>query len=205
MPTEDGASGDATDASTAPEPPAQGEQQSQTFTQADVDRIVQERLKRAESKYADYADLKAKASKLDEIEAANQSELEKATKKAADAEARLQALEAAARAATVKSAVTLAATKADAVDPDAVLALLPSDSVTVGDDGQVTGADDAVKALLKEKPYLVGKPAPRPGGADGGARSTSGAPLTADALRKMTAEQVAALPPDTVAAALAAG
>lgn len=33
----------------------------QTFTQADVDRIVKERVKRERDKYADYNDLKAKA------------------------------------------------------------------------------------------------------------------------------------------------
>lgn len=42
-----------------------GEQQEQTFTQADVDRIVADRLKRereaSKAKYADYDDLKAKA------------------------------------------------------------------------------------------------------------------------------------------------
>lgn len=39
-----------------------GEQkQEQTFTQADVDRIVKERIARVETKYADYGDLKAKA------------------------------------------------------------------------------------------------------------------------------------------------
>lgn len=34
---------------------------TQTFTQADVDRIVRERVKRERDKYADYADLQAKA------------------------------------------------------------------------------------------------------------------------------------------------
>ena len=36
-------------------------EQEQTFTQADVDRIVGERVKRVEAKYADYKELKAKA------------------------------------------------------------------------------------------------------------------------------------------------
>lgn len=36
-------------------------QQEQTFTQADIDRIVGERVKRVEAKYSDYGDLKAKA------------------------------------------------------------------------------------------------------------------------------------------------
>ena len=36
-------------------------QSDQTFTQADVDRIVRERVQRERAKYADYDDLKAKA------------------------------------------------------------------------------------------------------------------------------------------------
>ena len=42
--------------------PEGGEQkQEQTLTQADVDRIVKERIARVDAKYADYPDLKAKA------------------------------------------------------------------------------------------------------------------------------------------------
>lgn len=50
-----------------------------TFTQAQVDAIVQDRLKRDREKYSDYDALKEKAAKFDEIEAANKTELEKAT------------------------------------------------------------------------------------------------------------------------------
>ena len=54
------------------------EQETQTFTQEDVDRIVQERLARAKPKKpADYDDLKAKAERLDALEAENQSETER--------------------------------------------------------------------------------------------------------------------------------
>ena len=49
-----------------------------TFTQADVDRIVTNRL----AKYSDYDTLKAKAEKFDAAEEANKSELEKALEKA---------------------------------------------------------------------------------------------------------------------------
>lgn len=53
-----------------------------TFTQADVDRMIADRLKRA--KPADYDDLKKAKQRLDEIEAANASDLEKAVKTARD-------------------------------------------------------------------------------------------------------------------------
>jgi hypothetical protein len=47
-------------------PPAEqqqgeGEKQEQTFTQADVDRMIRDRLKREREKFADYDQLKAKA------------------------------------------------------------------------------------------------------------------------------------------------
>ena len=47
-----------------------------TFTQADLDHIVGERLSKERGKYADYDDLKSKAARLAEIEAANKSDLE---------------------------------------------------------------------------------------------------------------------------------
>ena len=62
-----------------------GSGEAQTFTQEDVDRIVQERLARQKPrKPADYDDLKAKAERLDEIEAENATDLEKAVKAARD-------------------------------------------------------------------------------------------------------------------------
>jgi DNA mismatch repair ATPase MutS len=73
--------------------------ESGTYTppasQADLDRIITDRISRERGKYADYEDLKAKASKFDEAEAANQSELQKAAKRAEDAEAKVAAHEAA--------------------------------------------------------------------------------------------------------------
>ena len=58
-----------------------------TFTQEQVDKIVQERLKRAKSeKPADYDELKAKAARLDEIEDAQKTELERITEQATKAQ-----------------------------------------------------------------------------------------------------------------------
>lgn len=55
-------------------------------TQADLNKIIRERLDRERGKFADYNDLKAKAAKFDEVEAASQSELEKANNRATAAE-----------------------------------------------------------------------------------------------------------------------
>jgi len=56
-------------------------------TQADFDRIISERVTRERSKYADHADLKAKAAKFDALEAANLTESEKTANRLAAADA----------------------------------------------------------------------------------------------------------------------
>lgn len=59
-----------------------GENQNRTFTQEEVNAIVGKRLAEEKGKFADYEALKAKASKFDEMEEANKSELQKATERA---------------------------------------------------------------------------------------------------------------------------
>lgn len=50
-------------------PPASGDEAKvETFTQADVDRIVRERVQRERAKYGDYDDLKAKAEGAKSVE-----------------------------------------------------------------------------------------------------------------------------------------
>ena len=68
------------------------ETETKTFTQDEVNRIIGERVAREREKYADYDSLKDKASKFDEIEEANKTELEKATEKANALQAELDGL-----------------------------------------------------------------------------------------------------------------
>jgi hypothetical protein len=49
-----------------------------TFTQAEMDAIIGDRLKRERAKYADYDELKTKATAYDEAAEASKSELQKA-------------------------------------------------------------------------------------------------------------------------------
>ena len=65
-----------------------------TFTQADIDRIVADRVKRERAKYADYDEVKAKAAQFEQLDSAAKSEVEKATERAAAAEAKLAKAEA---------------------------------------------------------------------------------------------------------------
>lgn len=56
-----------------------GSSAEKTFTQAELDAIVADRLSRERAKYADFDILKDKAAKFDAAEEANKTELQKAT------------------------------------------------------------------------------------------------------------------------------
>lgn len=64
--------------------------QEKTFTQAELDKIVQERVGRERAKYDGFEDLKAKAEKYDALEEANKSELQKAQERTAELEAQIK-------------------------------------------------------------------------------------------------------------------
>lgn len=61
------------------------QEETRTFTQAEVDAIVHKRLK-------DYDNLKAKAQRLDELEEASKTELQKATERADALQAQLDTI-----------------------------------------------------------------------------------------------------------------
>lgn len=54
------------------------EQEARTFTQDELNAIVNDRLGREKAKYSDYEAMKEKAAKYDELEEAKKSELQKA-------------------------------------------------------------------------------------------------------------------------------
>lgn len=64
-----------------------------TFTQDQVNALIAKEKGKIQSKFADYSDLKAAAAKLEEIESANATELEKAQKKNAELESKLRETE----------------------------------------------------------------------------------------------------------------
>lgn len=159
----------------------EGSQESQNewkapASQDELDRLIQARIKRVESKYADYKDLKTKASKFDELDAASKSELEKEREARTAADARAQAAEERAKSVALRSAVISEATKQGAVDPDAVLRLIDTDELEMDDKGNISGLPGAVTALLEAKKYLKGKSFT--GSADGGKRDENSGSFT---------------------------
>ncbi len=82
-----------------------GQSGERTFTQAEMDAIIGDRLKRERSKYADYDELKTKAEQFDAAQEAAKSDYEKAVEERDALKARLEKLEAeSARAAAVAKA-----------------------------------------------------------------------------------------------------
>lgn len=156
----------------APEtPPAAPPEPDKAFTQADVDRIVADRVKRA--KPADYDDLKAAAKRLADIEAANATDLEKAV--AAAKRETEESIRGEVRKERVLDRIEVLAAK-DFADPeDARLRLGSRADEFVTKDGQVDAEEigKALKALLEDKPHLKAvQPDGRPHGqADLGPRT----------------------------------
>lgn len=163
-----------------------GADPGRTFTAADVDRIVRERLGRERGKYADYAALKDKAAKFDDIEKANQSELERERAAREKAEREVAAATERVTRTLIRAELTSAATRAGAIDPSDIVALLGgSPDIKVDAEGKVEGVSAAVDALVKSKPHLfsgaAGKGNAGPNGgasrqSDQGARGKGGAP-----------------------------
>ena len=63
-------------------------------TQAELNKVIADRIARERAKYADYADLKTKAAKFDELDQASKTEQERLTERLTAAEARAVEVEA---------------------------------------------------------------------------------------------------------------
>lgn len=142
-----------------------------TFTQADLDRVVAERLARAKPK--DYDDLKTKAAEFDKLREASQSDLEKAV--AAARKETEDAIRGEVRRERVLDRVEVLAAK-DFADPeDARLRLEKRADDFVGKDGAVDAEaiSAALTALLKDKPHLAAKSSRPSGDVGQGPRGTA--------------------------------
>lgn len=183
--------------------PASGE--GKTFTEEQVQAMIEGRLaqwkRNNPAKPDDYADLQAQAKELATLKASQLSETERlqAERDAAKAEAEAARAEAAAATSAaaeekIRAAILGQAALAKAIDPTDVLAGILLDAtkkntVTIGDDGQVTGAKEAVEAYVSAKPHLVGAPqTPRPDPAQG-APGNAGAPGSVSAGRERARQE----------------
>jgi hypothetical protein len=155
-------------------------------TQADLDRIIADRLQRERSRYSDYDDLRRKADAHDKALEEAQSEQEKAVTKARKegeaaaierANERLKSAEARAMAAQLRFR-----------NPALAARTVDLSGVKVADDGTVD--TDALKSVLgdlaKAEPYMVGEEPPKPPPSfNGGPRPSNNKPESTPGLGRM--------------------
>jgi DNA-binding helix-hairpin-helix protein with protein kinase domain len=146
-----------------------------TFTEDEVNEIVKKRLERAYKKYADYDDLKAQLEQLrqaeEERKRAEMSEierykadLEKALNERQTFEQELEKLRESVKQERIKNAFITAATSANIAYIDDAFRLADLSAVTIDEDGNVVGIEDAIKTLVEHKPFLLAqaKKEPKP-------------------------------------------
>jgi hypothetical protein len=186
----------ATDAAATTTDAPVTEAQDKTFTQADLDRVVEERLARAGKKFADYDDVKAKAARLDELEAASASDLDKAVAAARkEVETELTAAHRAERIAD-KIAVAAAGRFADPEDAPRYLSDAETAAKFVNSDGAIDTAaiTAAIDSLLEAKPHLKAStetPKPPPPSAVGLGVTGDTAPVSAPGTARMASAYAA--------------
>lgn len=153
------------------QPPKEDTPKKVEMTQAELDALITREKGRVKSKYGDYDDIKAQLAALQsaadermraELSATERLEAEKAEAldRAQKAEQAKEAALSAANQRLIKAEFKAVArelnVRADALDD--VLLLADKTSVSVDEDGNPIGVEDAVKALLTNKPYLVDVP-----------------------------------------------
>ena len=153
-------------------------QTGKTFKQSDVDAIISKRLARERKAWEKEAADKAKKAAMTEADRLK-TEKEEAERKAEaatqTANNRLIRAEVLAEAATM------------GLNAKAALKLVDMDSIEMDDDGNISGVDKALKAALKEFPFLKGESSAKPLGDNqggGGGDSSGKADMNAFIRRK---------------------
>jgi len=117
-----------------------------SFSQAELDRILKNRLERERKKWQEEAEERERKAKMDETERLK-SEKEEAEKKA-------EQLEEAANKRLIAAEAKLKASELGITDPNAAVKLADFADVEVSEDGNVTGVEDALKLAVEQYPIL---------------------------------------------------
>jgi hypothetical protein len=116
------------------------QQDQKTFTQDELNAIVSDRVKREREKHADYATLKEKADKLDQLEEASKSEIQKMTEKADRLQQELDQIKQAESIREMRSKVSKATG-------------IPDNLLTGSTEEECTAQAEAIKAFAKPAAY----------------------------------------------------
>lgn len=171
-----------------------------TFTQDDLNRIVQERVAKERSRFGDYDALKEKAGKFDALEEASKTETQKLIDRVAELERAGSEAERRAQEATLRGAV-VAAAAGKLKDVDMVHRIIDMSQVTFDDDGQPTNLDELVAKLVADRPHLAVDPAGQVPGT-GAPRPVEQGPRGTDAVAR---DQLKSMRPEDIVKALDEG
>ena len=178
-----------------PAPATGGTPAPATFTQEDVDRIAAAARRDGASseakKFEGYEDYKEKADKFDQYQESQSTELEKAQKTAATEQAERARLEGTVAETMIDAEVKLAAQSAGMANPADALALVTRGSITYDKENRtVTGAKEAVEAMLAERPYLKGTAAPAAPNMNGGPGKPGDSPVALSEAQMVAAKKM---------------
>ena len=150
------------DEAQAQEPEVQPVQTERTFTQDEVNRIMNQTKRETRREFSDYSHLQERAAKADELEKAQLTEAEQLQARTAEAERRAVDADQRISQALIASEVKVRASQMGIVDPAAAYLLLDHSHVSYNETDGVLGVDTALTQLLEEKPYLKGQPSRTP-------------------------------------------
>ena len=114
--------------------------ETKMFSQEELNAIVGDRVKREKEKYAGYDELKEKAARLDQIEEASKSEIQKMTEKADKLQAELD---------QIKKAEGIREMRAKVSEATGV----PANLLTAETEEECQAQADAIKAFAKPTGY----------------------------------------------------
>lgn len=169
-----------------------------TFTQSEIDELIKKRLERVNKKYADYDDVKKKAEEYEKqleekrlAELSEQERLQEIAKKHEEEKQtlaqQLEELQTRVQQERITNEFIKVATSHNVAYIDDAIKLADLSAVTVGEDGKVEGIEDAIKALVEHKPFLLSKPAPKPVG-----EPSNGKPERTDKTKEQLLQEAAA-------------
>lgn len=153
-----------------PTPPVETPTQVRTFTQAEMDQVIKDRLERERAKYADHAELKKAADRLKEIEDAQKTELEKLQERLTQFEQQATQTTQENKRLKLSAKIASIAGSLGAVDPHDANFQMATQAIDPDGDGADDKIKDSIEALKAQRPYLFGKAQPHvePFNPDGG-------------------------------------
>jgi hypothetical protein len=116
-------------------------------SQAELDNLLKSRINKAIKKTREELEAEKKKESLSELERLK-LEKEESDQKLIEATNRSNQF-------LIQSKVVSIASKLKIRDPEAAFILMDKDDVSIDDNGKVLGIENSLKALIKEKPYLL--------------------------------------------------